>query len=534
MKHLFLSLCCFLALDSVFCQKHDYVWMSGGYNPSDDSSTDFTIDFNFLPPRIEKIEGKIMMGNANVSIASAEGMLQYYTNGCIIKTHNHTIMENGDYINGGIDSDVYYTNCGPQGWGSYPVIQGIFALPVDSNFHELFHIRFESNPSGPNLVCQYGALLYSRININANQGMGQVVLKDSILAEGCFQTACANRHANGRDWWILLPDNANNRFFRFLSTPEGIQGPWIQEIENPTIVDTFFYLGWAEFSQNGDYFLINDIQSGTAIYDFNRCTGLLSNLRSIPAEIDEYGYGYAAAFSPNSRFVYIIKGAFTTMEQFDLKTSDLQLSRITVAEWDGFYDYVEPNGPPLQASFSFFQHGPDGKLYNWAGGARFIHTMDFPNRKGINCHVRLRSLKLPYYTSGANAYYPNYRLGPVDGSACDSLGIDNLPVAQFRHDIEDTLAPLAVTFTDLSYYAPTNWHWDFGDGSVSQDTSPVHVFPAAGTYNVCLTVSNAFAADTFCRQVQVGTVGLSDLLPVLPRARISPNPFGDLLRVSLP
>ncbi|MBK8192768.1 MAG: hypothetical protein IPK76_06075 [Lewinellaceae bacterium] len=358
MKQHILFLFCFFTLAPVFCQKHDYIWMSGGYNPSDDSSTDFIVDFNILPPQIEKIEGKIMMGNANVSISSTEGMLQYYTNGCIIRTQNHAIMENGEYINGGVDSSIYYANCGPQGWGSYPVIQGIFALPVDNNIHEVFHIRFESDPPGPNLVCQYGALLHSRIDMNANQGLGQVVFKDSVLTEGCLQTACANRHANGRDWWVLLPDNVNNRFYRFLSTPEGIQGPWIQEIENPTIVDTFFYLGWSEFSQNGERFLINDIQSGVAIYDFDRCTGLLSNLRHIPAEIEEYGYGYAAAFSSNSRFLYVIKGSFTTMEQYDLNEFDIMASRIKVAEWDGFYDFFEPNGPAIQASFSFFSMVP--------------------------------------------------------------------------------------------------------------------------------------------------------------------------------
>ncbi len=474
-----------------------------------------------------------MMSDANVCMSDSKGHLLYYTNGCIIKTKNHALMEGGEYINGGPDSSKYYAYCGPDGWGSYPIIQGIFALPFDNNIYELFHIRFASNPPGPNLVCNYDALLYSQIDMNTSQGLGKVVFKDSVLVEGCLQTACANRHANGRDWWVLLPDNVNHRFYRFLSTPEGLHGPWIQEIENPTIVDTFFYLGWSEFSLNGDYFLINDIQSGTVIYDFDRCTGLLSNLRHIPAEINIYGYGYAAAFSPDNQFVYVVKGNFTSIEQYDLKTSNIQASQLTVAAWDGYYDYFEPNGPPLQASFSFFQHGPDGKLYNWAGGSRFMHIMDFPNRKGMNCSVRLRALKLPYYTFAANAYYPNYRLGPVDGSSCDTLGIDNHPVALFRYDLEDTLLPLQVTFTDLSYYEPTNWHWDFNDGMTSQDTSPVHIFPMPGIYNVCLTVGNAYSADTFCQQIQVGTVGLQDL-PVLPKVKVTPNPFTSRLRVSLP
>lgn len=28
--------------------------------------------------------------------------------------------------------------------------------------------------------------------------------------------------------------------------------------------------------------------------------------------------------------------------------------------------------------------------------------------------------------------YPNYRLGPLDGSPCDTLGLNNIPLAAFR------------------------------------------------------------------------------------------------------
>lgn len=455
-----------------------------------------------------------------MSMSNANGMLSYYTNGCIVRTKDHTMMENGEYINEGTSNTAYSNNCGATGTGLYPVIQGIFALPYDNNINELIHTRFESNLSGPNSVCLYGALLHSRIDMNANQGLGKVAFKDSVLIEGCLQTACANRHANGRDWWILLPDNVSNRFYRFLSTPDGIQGPWIQEIENPTI-DTFFYLGWSEFSPDGERFMINDIHSGTAIYHFDRCTGLLSDLHHLPGNLESYGL--ASAFSPDSRFAYIVKGNFTTIEQFDLDATDILASRTTIAEWDTFY-YYQPGGGPRQTFFSFFQHGPDGKLYNWAGDTKYMHVMNFPNRKGAKCDFRQRAIELPYYTFGANAYYPNYRLGPVDGSSCDTLGIDNHPAALFRYDLEDTLSPLQVTFTDLSYYEPAQWHWNFGDGVTSQDTSPVHIFPAAGTYNVCLTVSNQYAADTVCKEVTVGVNRISEADGDAPGITVFPNP----------
>jgi hypothetical protein len=179
------------------------------------------------------------------------------------------------------------------------------------------------------------------------------------------------------------------------------------------------------------------------------------------------------------------------------------------------------------------QHGPDGKIYIWAGDTRYMHVIEFPNRRGEACQVRQRAINLPAEVFAANLYYPNYRLGPIDGSACDSLGIDNHPMAVFRYAVEDTLSPYSVTFTDASSYEPTAWHWQFGDGAVSQDTNPVHTYPAPGTYQVCMVVSNVYLADTLCRDVRVGTVDVHDL-PVLPLVTVRPNPFSDYLQVSLP
>jgi PKD repeat protein len=121
----------------------------------------------------------------------------------------------------------------------------------------------------------------------------------------------------------------------------------------------------------------------------------------------------------------------------------------------------------------------------------------------------------------------------IDSSMNLFEGTLPLPEAVFRYAVEDTLSPYSVTFTDASSYEPTAWHWQFGDGAVSQDTNPVHTYPAPGTYQVCMVVSNVYLADTLCRDVRVGTVDVHDL-PVLPLVTVRPNPFSDYLQVSLP
>jgi PKD repeat protein len=52
-----------------------------------------------------------------------------------------------------------------------------------------------------------------------------------------------------------------------------------------------------------------------------------------------------------------------------------------------------------------------------------------------------------------------------------------------------------VQFTDLSSGIPTKWSWNFGDGSVSSERTPVHKYSIPGSYTVSLVVENKFGSD---------------------------------------
>ncbi|MGH1432918.1 MAG: PKD domain-containing protein, partial [Lewinella sp.] len=107
----------------------------------------------------------------------------------------------------------------------------------------------------------------------------------------------------------------------------------------------------------------------------------------------------------------------------------------------------------------------------------------------------------------------------------------NFPLANFRTD-QDTSDYLGFYFQDLSAYEPALWAWDFGDGGMSQDTSPVHTYLQDGTYEVCLTVSNDNGSHTYCQTLQVGTVGTQ--APVVEvEVQTFPNPFPDQFSVVL-
>ncbi|PKG32387.1 PKD domain-containing protein, partial [Methanoregula sp.] len=53
-----------------------------------------------------------------------------------------------------------------------------------------------------------------------------------------------------------------------------------------------------------------------------------------------------------------------------------------------------------------------------------------------------------------------------------------------------------VSFTDLSTSNPTNWVWDFGDGTTGTGPNPDKVYRATGVYDVTLTASNPYQTNT--------------------------------------
>jgi len=60
-------------------------------------------------------------------------------------------------------------------------------------------------------------------------------------------------------------------------------------------------------------------------------------------------------------------------------------------------------------------------------------------------------------------------------------------IAEFEYTLD---GGTNVAFNDLSTGSPVEWLWDFGDGNTSTLNSPIHTFPAQGTYQVRLTVTD--------------------------------------------
>lgn len=117
--------------------------------------------------------------------------------------------------------------------------------------------------------------------------------------------------------------------------------------------------------------------------------------------------------------------------------------------------------------------------------------------------------------------------------AINSLGGDSLlaPIAEMLAPVVDGNT---VSFVNTSRYA-TSWHWDFGDGTTSNERNPApHTYPQFGpngdertTYVVTLITNNYCCADTTQFVVNIGASSVAELNEI--GFTYGPNPVTNML-----
>ncbi|MFM9946922.1 MAG: PKD domain-containing protein [Saprospiraceae bacterium] len=490
---------------STTAQKHDYIWLTGYSSiPGNMEYGGSVIDFNTNPPDVYYEFRTMNLQRTNASICDTAGNLLFYTNGIFIANAIHDQMENGGELNPGQYTNDFSDN-------GLTLEQGALFLPYPDNdsIYILLHAARDwtgvVNP--PSHVRRF---YFSLINQDTQNELGSVVAKNQLIIADTLNTGklCAVKHANGRDWWSIIQERNTNLFYRILINPNGVH------LEEPQIIGDSIRSGAGQvvFSPDGTKFVQFTTVSYALgqfvyIYDFDRCTGLLENPRYLMYNDSAVAAG--AAISPNSRYLYL--SSFRSIYQYDLWADDIASTKDTVAVYDGFMS-------PFATAFYLAQLAPDGKIYiNAPNGVDVMHVINNPDLPGDSCDVCQHCVQLPTYNAFSMPNFPNYRLGALEGSPCDTLR--QPPTAAWSHDAQ----ALDLAFQDASYHDIRSWHWNFGDGAMDTVPHPVHAYAAVGVYNVCLTVSNPRGADTLCREIQVLINNMAETKGGI-LANILPNP----------
>jgi hypothetical protein len=333
--------------------------------------------------------------------------LLYYTNGIYIAGADGNQIENGDTLSP-CNTEYQQICCG------LDIPQGALFLPMPGNtrYYYLFHMAEDTLNGG-----RPGSLYYSIIDVQGNSGKGAVISKNNIFYKGIFReggmTAC--KHANGRDWWIVM-GNEYNTYYTFLLTPNGISDTLIQTI-GPSYYNGVD-IGYSKFSQDGSKYVTSCYQGPILVMDFDRCSGLFSNaiITSNP------GNGAIVEFSPNGRFVY-------ATNSYNLTQLDLSLAN---PDQDSISLYQANSSD--EAEMRMLQIAPNGKLYAscFSGGFYFIHAINYPDLKGDSADYT----DTAFTTLTANSFqFPNminYQLGTLANSACDTIHADTTGVGVIK------------------------------------------------------------------------------------------------------
>lgn len=432
------------------------------------------IDFNKTPPEVSYYYQPADFGfKESAVIASKDGELILYSDGCSIANREHETMENGDSINIG---SFFLSNCG-QSIG-YPARQAMVALPDpnDSSGYFLVHARKIVDP------IIVGELMVSTVRFDSAHPSGRVVEKNFPISpiDTFAEQLTAVRHGNGRDWWIVQPHNQGNEIWSILLSPQGFSPPKSQRIGHEQ--SEKYWAGQTGFSPDGRKFIRANPFNGIDIFNFDRCTGEFSNPVYIPITGDTV-FSCGVAVSPNNRFLFVAQSR--VLVQYDLTALDIEATRAVVS-------FLPEQGPGKPFYFMLML-APDGKIYGVAGTTMFYHIIHDPNQKGVACNVQPSGLELPTYCGFSIPNMVHYRLLDLPGSPCDSLGI-NAPVgAQILNDTENEPSTSPNPVSDA---------WNLYFAHPPERDSELRFFDVGGR----LVFSEKIRAETTVGQVSLGAL----------------------------
>ena len=361
----------------------------------------------FLDGETIPFKSSIYSVESCASMSDKNGNLLFYTDGVTIWDSTHEVMDNGNEIYTNYLDSFSITSC----------TQGSLIIPVpdtDSLFYIFSLSPFVSDPG----------LVYSIVDMSMNDGRGKVILKANLLlAPDLSERLEAVKHANGRDWWLIGHQLNTNSFYEFLITDKNIIGPIFQEAGNTTLtsIDQF---GQISASLNGELLSLGTYDT-IEIFSFDRCSGMIILLNSFPAE---FGRAYSLEFSKSKEYIYISNWS-KKLYQLKINPDDGN-----IIESNLLYEITTSNHDIGQLKM-----GTDEKIYIaiYYDGAtdtstsllnKNLSVINFPDNYYLDSDFDTATISLGGESSFSGLpNMPNYNLGALEGSPCDTLsvGINN-------------------------------------------------------------------------------------------------------------
>ena len=317
--------------------------------------------------------------------------------------------------------------------------------------------------------------------MSENNGAGRVIYKDSDLYDHHLTgRISAIQHANGRDWWIVTKTMNGREYHFILLHKDSIVDVSIQDAPHfdgylNNWLDTLGYLAErkATISPDGATIIDHYGEHLRRMYSFDRCSGTLTFLDTFGTITDTLYIGAVKrhssylgyVISPNNRYLY--GWSMIGYHQWDLWAGDIQASKIRLSP-PPHVVMSDTTSNHISTQLWFSQLGPDDRIYSLY---RYTdNIVNSPNEAGHDCDFCYApdspAVCIGRFGNYATAWYPNYRLGALEGSDCDTIPVSiRDPVDEERIVVFPNLADDHIEFVldghhgrTLDFYTSTGVH----------------------------------------------------------------------------
>ncbi len=400
------------------------------------------LSFNTEPPYV-LTDGQLFTVEGCASISDSNGNLLFYTNGVMVWDRNNNVMSNGTDLKGHTSS-----------------AQSALILPKPNSNH-IYYI-FTTNAHEDSERC----LRYSVVDMTLNSGMGDIIAskKNILVHNNSSEGLSATIHSNGTDYWIISHSYNSSRFYCNLFSETGINTvSIISDISASYNVVDYLKIKVSSFS---DKIAITNGMRMISLFDFNNTTGNISidksyNFTTYP----KWGIPDIEFSQDNTKLYVSLSKGYTNNRKMKLFQFDLAENNFEPQEIISVDDYV----------LNAIQLASNGKIY--ASCSRVVEDNEFlsvinnPNEKGTNCDFQFNAIPL---TPGKckyglpNCVFISHKLTFEADDVC--LGDNNTFIINNTQGIQSQ-------------------HWNFGDGTISTEQNPTHIYTAPDTYTVSLTAT---------------------------------------------
>jgi len=378
--------------------------------------------------------------------SSAEACYTYdYNNNKYVYTVNanrNIVNESNNYI-----CDIYSLNFNNTLWG-------ISLLPFEE-INKLVLITMSGGIEGT------WTPYYHEVDLNENE----VPVKNMLFLpypRDYKNGYLSIRHGNGRDWWVIFHILVGNEYYIAHIDTGGIVSFHTQTLGQPHGLNSIPIseggIGGIIANKPGDKLICYSGEGAIDELSFDRCTGTLGLIRNIsPAAPGSSMVLYSAALSPNGQVLYLNNADMTignkAIKQYNLNSSNPLSTEYTLM---------------TQGSSGNIRLGPDNRIYflynqgtNGPASYKYLQIIHNPDVMGSGCNHQLNAYFLQNQITGILLpNFPNYNLGPLAGSGCDTLAIHADPYAQEEAGIR--LYPNPVIGNALNIILP---QWE-GQGKI--------------------------------------------------------------------